>query len=470
MARLVGIDVGTTACKALAIDDRGAILGSASAEYPLLVPRPKWTEQEPDDWWRAVRTCLQALGPERPDAIGLTGQMHGAVFLDGEGRSVRPAILWNDQRTVAEVEEIDAVLGAARVREVTCNPPITGFQAPKILWLRRHEPERYAKVRSVLLPKDFIRLRLTGQFASDASDASGTGLFDVARRAWARDLIEGLDLDPGLFPEVKESWEVTGHTPEGVPVVAGAGDQAASAVGTGAVELGVLSVSLGTSGVVFSALDSPEYDPAGSAHTFCHANGRWHAMGVTLACGGSLKWFRGIVGTEWSYDALMEAAAGVAPGAKGLTFLPYLSGERCPHNDPSATGVFSGLTLAHGRAELARAVVEGATFGLRDALDLLVRLGASTRTVRVTGGGARSRQWVQMVSDVFEAPCATLEGDEGPAMGAAMLAGVGIGVWPDVADASRACVRERWRVEPSGADYSEPLAAFRALYPRVRGR
>lgn len=470
MARFIGIDVGTTGCKAIVVDEAGHVLASASEEYALSVPRPKWSEQDPEDWWRAAERCLARLDCRDPDAVGLTGQMHGSVFLDAHDQVIRPAILWNDQRTVAECDAIDRLVGADRVRAITCNPPVTGFQAPKILWLRTHEPDAMRRVRRVLLPKDYVRLRLTGDAATDVSDASGTGLFDVGERTWSAEMLGGLDLEPAWFPRAFESDEQTGATLAGsVPVVAGGGDQAAAAVGTGAVAPGVLSVSLGTSGVVFGCVDGPGADARGSAHVFCHANRGWHAMGVTLACGGSLRWFRDALAAGTHYDAIAAEAASVEPGALGLTFLPYLSGERCPHNAPDATGGFLGLTLAHTRAHLARSVFEGATFALRDARDLLAGLGANTREVRVTGGGAQSAFWTQLVADVFEAPCATLEADEGPALGAALLAGVGVGAWNSVHEAAEACVRIARVVEPSGTDYSAALANYRERAQREVG-
>ena len=470
MAKLLGIDVGTSGCKLLLVNEEGRILKSASAEYPLATPRPGWSEQNPEDWWQGVARCLQEIDEPRPDAIGLTGQMHGAVFLDENDAVVRPAILWNDARSVEECAEIDATVGPERVRRTTCNPPLVGFQAPKILWLRNHELSNYARVRSVLLPKDYIRLKLTGHRATEVSDASGTGLFDVPNRRWALDMMADLEIDPMLFPSCGESAEPTTETravaglAAGVPVVGGGGDQAAAAVGTGAVVPGIISVSLGTSGVVFAALDRPEFDPLGATGTFCHANGAWHAMGVMLSCAGALRWFRDTLRPGASYDAIAEEAASAPLGCDGVGFLPYLSGERTPHNDPYARGAWAGLSLAHGRAHLTRAVFEGATFGLREGFEALQALGARADELRVNGGGAKSAFWVQMLADVFETPCTTLEVDEGPAFGAALLAGVGAGVWPDVATASAAAVRRKGRVEPSGADYGAAYARYRALY------
>ncbi len=475
MATLLGIDVGTSGCKVLLIDENGRILRSAAAEYPLSTPKPGWSEQNPEDWWQGVVSCLQKIGEPKPDAIGLTGQMHGAVFLDEQDRVVRPAILWNDQRTAEECAEIDATVGPDVVRATTCNPPLTGFQAPKLLWLRNHELSNYAKVRSVLLPKDYIRLRLTEEKRTEVSDASGTGLFDVPGRRWATSMMAALEIDPALFPPCAESFLPTATTREGagllagIPVVGGGGDQAAAAVGTGAVVPGVVSVSLGTSGVVFTTIESPEYDRSGAAHTFCHANGGWHAMGVMLSCAGALRWYRDTFMPGFSYDRVTEEAATASVGSEGLTFLPYLSGERTPHNDPFARGAWAGISLAHGRPHFARSVLEGASFGLKEGFEALRKLGARADELRVNGGGAKSAFWLQMLADVFETPCTTLEVDEGPAFGAALLAGVGAGVWPDVATAAEAAVRRRGRIEPSGVDYAEAYARYQGLYAATKG-
>lgn len=474
VARLLGIDVGTSGAKALLIDETGKVLRSASAEYPLSTPRPLWREQDPEDWWKRVESCISDIGEQEPDAIGLTGQMHGAVFLDRRGAVIRPAILWNDQRTAEECAEIDRMIGKARFREITCNPPLTGFQAPKILWLRKHEPQHFAQIRSVLLPKDYIRFRLSGEMASDVSDASGTALFDVPNRKWSMEILEKLALDPEWFPRVDESWMVGCCTrvseclEAGVPIVAGGGDQAAGAVGTGAVEPGIVSVSLGTSGVVFTSLDSPQYDPTGAAHTFCHANGAWHAMGVMLSCGGSLRWHRDTFGMGKSYDELAALAERVEVGSEGLTFLPYMSGERTPHHDPAARGAFVGATLSHSPSHFARAVFEGASFGLMDGMEVLKELGAQADEIRVTGGGAKSGFWVQMLAELFGKTCRTLEVDEGPAFGAALLAGVGAGVWPSVNAACKAAVRFKSRYEPSNVNYSKAYRRFRDLYPALK--
>jgi xylulokinase len=351
---------------------------------------------------------------------------------------------------------------------LTCNPALTGFQAPKVLWLRNNEASNFERVRHVLLPKDFIRLRLTGELRTEVSDASGTGLFDVPQRQWSASILARLDLPESLFPACTESFLVSATTKEGVPVVAGGGDQAAAAVGTGAVSPGLVSVSLGTSGVVFTCIDRPQFDPGGAAHTFCHANGGWHAMGVMLSCGGALKWYRDVLGGNATYDDLSHEASSVDAGSNGVTFLPYMTGERCPHNDPFATGCVAGLALGHSRSHISRAVFEGISFGLLDCLNLLKGLGAQANEIRVTSGGAKSAFWVQMLADVFKAPCTTLEVDEGPAFGAAILAGVGIGVWPSVASACERVVKVRDVISPQGVEYGPAFERFRQLYPVTR--
>lgn len=469
MARLLGIDIGTSGCKVLLINESGEILGQAAAEYPLSIPQPLWSEQNPEDWWVGVQKCLSELGHPKVDAIGVTGQMHGSVFLDAKGEVIRPAILWNDQRTTAECEQIDRVVGKDRVREITCNPPLTGFQLPKLLWLKNNEPENFAKVAQILLPKDYIRYKLTGVFATEVSDASGTGIFDVKHRSWSVEMMKALELPESIFPRVYESDEITGHTPDGVPVVGGGGDQAAAAVGTGAVIPGVISVSLGTSGVVFTSIPGPEYDRDGAAHTFCHANRGWHAMGVMLSCGGALRWYRDVLGGGRDYSSISESASRAIPGSQGVTFLPYLSGERCPHNNPFATSSFTGISLATTQSDLDRAVFEGLSFGLMDGFQLLKKLGASSDKIHVTSGGAKSEFWVQMLADIFDAPCKRLKVDEGPAMGAAILAGIGIGIWKNVAEACSAVIREQDEKQPSGTDYSSAYKRYQTLYSSLFG-
>ncbi len=460
--KLLGIDIGTSGTKALLVDDTGRILKSVHREYPLSTPQPGWSEQNPEDWWEATQLCLAEIG-EKPDAIGLTGQMHGSVFLDLRDEVIRPALLWNDQRTAAECAEIDSTVGAAKVREITANPPLTGFQLPKLLWIRRHEPAAYDRVKSLLLPKDFIRLKLTGERATEVSDASGTGIFDVPHRRWSAPMMTALGLNGAIFPACHESSVVSGKTADGIPVVGGGGDQAAGAVGTGAVTPGIVSVSLGTSGVVFVSQDQPLSDPAGATHTFCHANNRWHRMGVMLSCGGGLRWYRDTFAPGRSYDELAAEAANVPIGAEGLTFLPYLAGERCPHNDPTLRASFHGATLAHTQAHFTRAVFEGLTFGIKDCLRAVAAVPPSE--LRITGGGAKGAFWSQLLADATGIPCVTLEIDEGPAYGAALLAGVGIGRWDSVEQACRETIRTKHRIDPQGGDFDEAYARFRALGP-----
>ncbi|HEY1511558.1 MAG TPA: xylulokinase [Solirubrobacteraceae bacterium] len=475
MTALVGIDVGTSGVKGLAIDPDGAILASAEAGYPLSTPHVGWAEQDPADWWTATEIVLSKLeaaaGP--PAGIGLSGQMHGLVALDSQDRVLRPAILWNDQRTAAECAEIERTIGLERLLELTGNRALPGFTAPKLLWLRRHEPDVFGQIARIALPKDYVRLRLCGEHAIDVADASGTLLLDVAARRWSEEVLAALELDPGWLPPVLESPEVSGHTADDVPVAAGAGDQAAGALGVGVDRPGPLSIVLGTSGVVFAALEAFAADGAGRVHAFCHAvPGAWHAMGVMLSAAGSLRWLRDTIAPGTPYDAL-TAAAGVWPaGTEGLTFLPYLAGERTPHADPDARGSFTGLTLRHDRGALVRSVLEGVAFGLRDSLDLIVELGGKPALGRVSGGGARSDLWLAIVASVLELPLERVAVDEGAAFGAAILGGVAAGVWPDVHAGVAATVRPGDRIEPvpEWVDvYRVQRERFRALYPALRG-
>jgi xylulokinase len=469
---LVGLDVGTTGVKALALAPDGRVLARAEREYPLSTPRPGWAEQDPEDWWRASESALAEVGAERAAGIGLTGQMHGLVALDQAERVVRPAILWNDQRTGAECAEIEARIGLERLIALTGNRALPGFTAPKLLWLRRHEPDAYARIRHVLLPKDYVRLRLTGERAIDVSDASGTLLFDVAGRRWSEELLRALEVPPEWLPNVLESPALSGRTSGGVPVAAGAGDQAAGALGVGADRPGPLSVVLGTSGVVFSTLPAYLPDAQARLHVFCHAvPGRWHAMGVMLSAAGSLRWFRAAVARAASYDELVGEAASADPGSGGIVFLPYLSGERTPHADPNARGAFVGLALEHGRGELVRAVLEGVAYGLRDSLELLGELGVRPELGRASGGGARSRLWLEIVASVLGLPLEVTAVEEGAAYGAALLGGVTAGVFADVHEAVEACVRISARIEPDigwNEAYQSGYARYRALYPALR--
>jgi xylulokinase len=472
MTVLVGLDVGTTGVKALTVSPEGEVLARAEEAYPLSTPQRDWAEQDPEDWWRAAESALEGLAVADLAGIGLTGQMHGLVVLDEAERILRPAILWNDQRTGAECAEIEERLGLRRLVGLTGNRALPGFTAPKLLWLRRHEPEVYERIAHVLLPKDYVRLRLTGERAIDATDASGTLLFDVAGRRWSDDILAALEIPPEWLPRVVESSEVAGHTSDGVPVAAGAGDQAAGALGVGVDRAGPLSVVLGTSGVVFAALEAFAADPDGRLHSFCHAvPGAWHAMGVMLSAAGSLRWLRDAAAPGKSFETLTGEAEPWPPGAEGLVFLPYLAGERTPHADPNARGAFVGLSLRHDRGALVRAVLEGVAFGLRDSLELLKELGVEPRVGRVSGGGARSDLWLRIVASVLGVPLERAVAEEGAAYGAALLGGVAAGVFADVHEAVAACVRVRGRIdpEPAWADtYASGYERFRALYPALR--
>jgi xylulokinase len=453
---LVGLDVGTTGVKAVAVSPDGGIVATADEGYPLSTPRPGWAEQDPDDWVRAAEAVLARL-PEGP--IGLSGQMHGLVALGAGDEVLRPAILWNDQRTGAECAEIERRLGLDRLIELTGNRALTGFTAPKLLWVARNEPEVWGCIRHVLLPKDYVRLRLTGERVIDAADASGTLLFDVGARRWSEEVCAALEVPGEWLPEAFESTEV-----------AGAGDQAAGALGVGIVEPGPVSVVLGTSGVVFAVLPAYAPDPEARVHVFCHAvPGSWHAMGVMLAAAGSFAWLRHLFGA--AYDALDTEAARWTPGSEGLLFAPYLQGERTPHADPDVRGAFTGLSLRHDRGALSRAVLEGVAYGLRDSLELLRGLGCTPSVGRVSGGGARSALWLSIVASVLGLPLELTESDTGAALGAALLAGVRAGVFADTAEAVARCVRVTARVEPDpewvGA-YAAGYRRYRDLYPALR--
>ena len=500
MSVTLGIDIGTSGTKTLAIDETGAILASASAEYPCDHPRPGWSEQDPELWWaatvRTVRDVLAKAGLKPGDVkgVGLSGQMHGSVFLDGDGRVIRPALLWNDQRTSAECAEIEEKAGGreALIRMVA-NPALTGFTAPKLLWVRRHEPAAWDRVKQVLLPKDYIRYRLSGTYATEVSDASGTLMLDVANRRWSAELLGKLGIDPAILPPCFEGPEVssqvsavgaseTGLT-AGTPVVGGGGDQPAGAVGNGIVRAGVVSATMGTSGVVFAHADEPGFDPLGRLQQFCHAvPGAYCAFGVVLAAGGSFQWFRNELGKAEverakaqgvdPYFLLTDEAALAGPGAEGLFFLPYLTGERTPHFDPHAKGAWVGLTVRHGRAHLARSVLEGATYAMRDCLELVREMGVDVEQVRLSGGGARNALWRKIQADVYGVDVHTLNSTEGPAFGVALLAQVGTGGFDSVPEACDATIRpaESTAVDPKAkAFYDRGYAIYRQLYKDLRG-
>jgi xylulokinase len=457
---LVGIDVGTSGVKAIALSATGEILGRAEREYPLSTPQPGWAEQDPDDWARAADAAIADLGVE-PTSIGYSGQMHGLVVLDEAGEVLRPAILWNDQRTAAECAEIESRIGLERLIQLTGNRALTGFTAPKLLWLRAHEPETFARIRHVLLPKDYVRFRRTGEHAIDVADASGTLLFDVANRRWSDEVLTGLELPREWLPPAYES-----------PEIAGAGDQAAGALGVGIDSPGPLSVVLGTSGVVFAALDAYRPEPEARLHTFCHAVPEtWHAMGVMLSAAGALQWLRQALGGGTPYDDLLPEAATWPAGTEGLLFQPYLQGERTPHADPEARGAFVGLQQRHDRGALVRAVLEGVAYGLRDSLELLRAVGVEAQVARVSGGGARSELWLTIVASVLGLPLERTEAEEGAAYGAALLGGVREGVFADAHEAVAATVRVRDRFEPDSlwqAVYEDGYARYRQLYPALK--
>ncbi|MEZ6061437.1 MAG: xylulokinase [Planctomycetaceae bacterium] len=468
MAAFLGIDIGTSGTKTLAIREDGTILSSATEEYPLSNPKPGWSEQNPADWWAAtvktVRRVMKAgkLKPGDVSGIGLSGQMHGSVFLNKSRSVIRPALLWNDQRTAAECDEIEQRAGGRRALiNMVANPALTGFTAPKILWLRNHEPKNFDRTVQVLLPKDYVRFLLTGEFATEVSDASGTLLLDVVNRRWSNELLGRLDLDASLLPRVYESEDITGELTSsaagelglqsGTPVVGGGGDQAAGAIGNGIVRKGVVSATMGTSGVVFAHSDEVQVDPDGRLHTFCHAvRGKWHVMGCVLSAGGSLQWFRNQLCQEESaaakkqkidpYELITQLAASAPAGSEGLFFLPYLTGERTPHADPYARACWIGLSLRHGRAHMARSVMEGATFAMRDTLEIIRQMNIPVNEIRLSGGGARSEFWRQMQADIYGQPVITINAEEGPAYGVALLAAAGTGAYRNVAEACKATI------------------------------
>jgi xylulokinase len=488
MAFFLGIDVSTTATKALLIDARGQVVAVAAADYRFETPRPLWSEQDPALWWQgtieSVRQVLarSAIDPAAVAGIGLTGQMHGLVLLDAASQVLRPAILWNDQRTGVECDQIRARVGRERFIKLTGNDALTGFTAPKVLWVRQHEPEVFARARHLLLPKDYVRYRLTGAFAMDKADGAGTVLMDLRRRSWSKEVLEALEIPAEWLPPLYEGPEITGQiTTEaaqatrlrpGTPVVAGGGDQAAQAVGVGAVRAGIVALTLGTSGVVFAATDEAIVEPDGRLHAFCHSvPGKWHLMGVMLSAAGSLRWYRDTLAPGVSYDDLLAPAADVPAGCEGLLFLPYLTGERTPHPDPLARAAFVGLTVRHQPAHLTRAVLEGVAFGLRDSFELMKVTGLSTiDQVRVSGGGAKSALWRQILADVLGAELATVNTTEGAAYGAALLAGVGAGQWESVPAACDAAIAITGRVPPGAAreSYEPVYRMFRELYPALR--
>lgn len=489
MAYYLGIDVSTTGSKALLIDGEGRIITVAVSPHTLSTPKPLWSEQDPEEWWSATSKSIQevlkqsGVDPKSITGIGLTGQMHGLVLLDADGKVLRPAILWNDQRTQAQCDEIHSKIGRERFIQISGNVALTGFTAPKILWVAENEPETYAKGKHVLLPKDYIRYRLTGEYAMDKADGAGTVLFDIKARDWSPDILDALNIPRDWMPPTFEGPEFTGKITEaaskatglaiGTPVAAGGGDQAAQAVGVGAVEPGIIGLTVGTSGVIFATTPSALIEPEGRLHAFCHAvPGMWHFMGVMLSAAGSLQWYRDTLATGMPFDDLVKEAEAVPAGSEGLQFLPYLSGERTPYPDPLARGAFIGLTIRHTRGHMTRAVLEGVAFGLKDSFTLIQNAGLeSIRQIRASGGGTKGALWRQILATVLESELVTVNTTEGAAFGAALLAGVGAGAWPDVPTACRQTIKITGETKPEAANtqvYAKSYALYRELYPALK--
>jgi len=488
VAYLLGIDASTTATKALLVDEQGVVVGVAANEYGFETPQPLWSEQDPDLWWNGAQQSIRAvlaetgIGGEEVAAVGLTGQMHGLVLLDEDGEVLRPSILWNDQRTGAQCDEIRARVGTEELIRLTGNDALTGFTAPKILWVRENEPDVYARARHILLPKDYLRYKLSGEMGTDKAGAAGTLLLGLTSRDWSPEVLDALDVPLEYLPPTFEGPEITSRVSalaaeatglrSGTPIVGGGGDQAAGAVGVGAVAEGIVSLVLGTSGVVFATVNEPFYEPEGHLHAFCHSvPGRWHLMGVMLSAAGSLRWYRDTLAPGISYDDLLAPAADVPIGSDGLLYLPYLTGERTPYPDPLARGAFVGLTVRHTAAHMTRSVLEGVAFGLRDSFELMKGVGLSNiDQVRVSGGGARSPLWRQILADVLDSELVTVNTTEGAAYGAALLAGVGAGVWASVDEACDEAITVTGSTKPNAdavAGYDPYYVQYRALYPAL---
>ncbi len=485
----LGIDVSTTGSKALLVDETGNVVGAALTEHSISTPKPLWSEQDPQEWWTAstnsIRQALSQAGAKGEDvkAVGLTGQMHGLVMMDEAGKVLRPAILWNDQRTAEECDDITRIVGFKKLLSICGNKALTGFTAPKILWVRKNEPDVYAKTAHILLPKDYVRYHLTGDYAVDHADGSGMILYDLKKRDWSKELLDALEIPESWLPKTYEGSEITGvisasaaeltGLKAGTPVVGGGGDQAAQAVGVGAVTPGIVALTLGTSGVVFASTPSPLIEPEGRLHAFCHSvPGTWHFMGVMLSAAGSLRWYRDTLAPGMGYDELLAPAADIPAGSEGLLFLPYLTGERTPHPDPLARGAFVGLTVRHSKAHMTRSVIEGVSFGLRDSMELLKNAGlGEIKQVRVSGGGARSPLWRQMLSDVMNTELVTVNTTEGAAFGAALLAGVGIGTWKTVEESCNATIKtlDKTTANPNVVKtYEQYYRQYTALYPALQ--
>nr|AAC46146.1 xylulose kinase [Thermoanaerobacter pseudethanolicus ATCC 33223] len=483
----LGIDLGTSAVKIILVEENGNVIGSTSKEYPVYYPQPGWSEQNPEDWWNATKDGIRELiiktGVKNDDikGIGLSGQMHGLVLLDENNNVLLPAILWNDQRTQEECDYITQTLGKERLTKYTGNKALTGFTAPKILWVRKHRPDVYKKIHHILLPKDYIRFKLTNEYATDVSDASGTLLFDVENRKWSKDMLDALDIPYNWMPKCYESTEVTGYVTkdvadltglkEGTIVVGGGGDQASGAVGTGTVKSGIVSIALGTSGVVFASQDKYVVDEENRLHSFCHANGKWHVMGVMLSAAACLKWWIDNIinfnGSSITYEKLLEEAGKVTPASGGLIFLPYLMGERTPYSDPYARGSFIGLNMTHNRGHITRAILEGVAFGLRDSLEIIKELNIPVNEVRVSGGGAKSVLWRQVLADIFGVRVDMVNATEGPAFGAAIMAAVGYGIFKDVEEATSELIKINdsvYPIEENKEKYNEVYTVYKDLY------
>jgi xylulokinase len=488
MPYFMGIDISTTSAKALIINEQGNVVGLGSTPQPISQPQPLWSEQNPDDWWDGVMTSIRlaiqeaGISAEAIQGIGLTGQMHGLVMLDASGKVLRPAILWNDQRTQKQCDEITEIIGFERLIALTGNRALTGFTAPKILWVKENEPEVYDQCAHVLLPKDFIRYKLSGDYATDLADGSGMLLMNVAQRQWSDEVIDALGIPREWMPTAYEGTQITGIVSAeaaaltglvaGTPIVGGGGDQAAGAVGMGCVSPDKIGVTVGTSGVVFAPLAQYAYEPEGRLHAFCHSvPGQWHFMGVMLSAAGSLQWYRDTLAPDVAFDQLLEEAASVEPGSDGLLFLPYLTGERTPHPNPNARGAFVGLTTRHTRGHMTRAVLEGVAFGLKDSFALIANAGLPEQfEVRISGGGAKSPVWQQIIADILGAPLVNVNTAEAGAFGAAILASVGTGAFPDVATACNALIATGESVLPSAnrERYPELHARYQALYPALK--
>ncbi len=498
MEYLIGIDLGTSGTKTVLFDREGKVMANSTVEYPMYQEKNGWAEQDPNDWWQAatgtIADVIEKTGIDAADikGLGIAGQMHGLVMLDKDGKLLRNSIIWCDQRTAAECEEITQKVGAERLIEITANPALTGFTASKILWVRNHEPELYAKCAHILLPKDFLRYKLTGDFATEVSDASGMQLLDVPNRCWSEEVLKKLDIDIALLPKVYESPEVTGVVSNdaakitglkaGTPVVGGAGDNAAAAVGTGVVSNGKAFTTIGTSGVVFAHTDEISIDPQGRVHTFCCAvPGAWHVMGVTQAAGLSLKWFKdNFCGDEIQtakglgvdpYYILDKQAERSPVGCNRLLYLPYLMGERTPHLDPDCRGVFFGLSGMHTKYDMLRAVMEGVSYSLRDSVEILKGMGVTLEGMYACGGGGSSPLWRQMLADTFNCPVRTVKSKEGPALGVAILAGVGAGLYSSVQEACAKMVQsnpEQGPIEENAAKYEASYQVYRSIYPALK--